>query len=465
MTRPGRRLLVALVAVTAFASTACGSRLTSDERGSVLALSERTTELRAETARVQVPGASVPSGGGSSVPAAASNSTATKEAAATGATGCPPGDSEQPGLTDDSMTIATIADVSGVQPGIFQGAHEGARAAAAYINSRGGICGRRIETLLLDDKTDAGGNRAAMLDACDRAFVVVGSMSAFDDGGAAPGQTCGIPDMTAISTTLAKVKTTNTYPMYPSSPAATPTTNARYIAKRYPNAVKKAALIYINIAVGKAAAEARQAAWEKEGFEFVYVRPANLVEPNYTPFVVEMQRLGVEYVHLIGDFQNMVRLQKTMRQQGWLPQVRDFDSITYDPGYLLTPEYVDGSLTFINFAPFEEAGSNTEMKLFLDWLARTSPGVAPDSFSLYAWSGYRLFQRIATTLGGNITRKAVLDVLAKTETWDGGGLHGPQRIGERLPTTCVMYLRASGERFKREHPASGFDCNGGIARR
>lgn len=465
-----RRRATAVLAVALVTLSACGSRLTDDERSSVLALrNQQTVNLssvpaRAQTTTPDVPTTAVDTNSGGSTQATGA---AAAEAPVSAGTGCASatGGREQTGLTDDAMTIATVADVSGVQPGIFQGAHQGARAAAAYLNSQGGICGRRIDTLLLDDKTDPGGNRAATIDACDRAFVAIGSMSAFDDAGARPGADCGIPDMTAISTNLAKVQAKNTFPIYPTSPRAVPTTNARYIAKRFPQAVKKAALVYLNIAVGKATADARMAAWESEGFKFIYVQPVQILEPNYTTFVTEMRSRGVQYVHLIGDFQNMVRLQKSFRQQGYVPQVRDFDSITYDPDYLQTPEVVDGSFTFINFQPFEDASSIPEMKLFLDWLQRTSPGIDPDSFSLYAWSGFRLFQKLATQIGPDITRAKVLAALQATKTWDGNGLHGPHQIGAKLPTTCNLYLAARNGKFVRMHPASGFDCNGTILRR
>ena len=84
------------------------------------------------------------------------------------------------GVSAEAIKVATLADISGVQPGLFESAHQAARAATAYINSQGGICGRRIDLLPLDSKTDAGGNRAAMLEACQEAFAAVGSMSAFD---------------------------------------------------------------------------------------------------------------------------------------------------------------------------------------------------------------------------------------------------------------------------------------------
>jgi ABC-type branched-subunit amino acid transport system substrate-binding protein len=364
------------------------------------------------------------------------------------------------GVTGKKVTVATLADISGVQPGLFQSAHQAARAAAAYINSTGGICGRQIEPLLLDSKTDSGGNRAAMLDACDKAFAVAGSMSAFDDGSAAPGQACGIPDITAITTNTAKFRATNTYPIAANGGGLISSTAPRYVMKTHPEAVKKAALLYLNQAVTRNNALQRKKAYEKVGFKYVYVTEVQVLEANYTRFVQEMRSRGVQYVNMVSDFQSVVRLQKSFRQQNFVPEVRDWDSVAYDPDYLADPAIVNGSQIFINTSMFEESAGNPEMKLYMDWLQRASPGANPDYFGIYAWSAYRLFQKLATQIGPELTRPKLMAALKATKEWGANGLHAPHRIGEKKLSTCNLYLTVKDGKFARLSPASGFDCSG-----
>jgi ABC-type branched-subunit amino acid transport system substrate-binding protein len=367
----------------------------------------------------------------------------------------------QTGLTADTVKVATLADISGVQPGLFQSAHDGAKAAAAYINSTGGICGRRVIPDLKDSKTDSGGNRAAMEDACSNDFVAAGSMSAFDDGSAQPGQACGIPDMTAITTNRAKNSSTNTYPIFPSAGPLVGTTPPRYIAKTYPDAIKHAAILWLNQAVTKTNATARIKAWEKVGFKWVYEKEVQVLQASYSSFVSDMKGMGVQYVTFVGDFQNIVRLQKSMKQQGFFPKVRDWDSVAYNPQYLQTdPASVEGSFVFINTAMVEEASSNPEMKLYVTWLQRAAPGAVPDYFGIYAWSAYRLFQKIATQIGPDITRAKVLAALKSTSAWNDYGMHGPMQIGAKKPSTCSLYMQVKRDKFQRMWPASGFDCSG-----
>jgi ABC-type branched-subunit amino acid transport system substrate-binding protein len=473
-----RSTTLALLGAVALLGGACGSRLSDDERASRLSAAARGNSAAPIDGGV-APGA--PTGGG---PVAGPQATA--RPGGTIGSDPVPGDGAGPqqdgsgpqatescakatkatdtGVSPSKISVATLADISGIQPGLFKAAHHAASAAASYINSQGGICGRQIEPLLLDSKTDAGGNRAAMLDACQKAFAVVGSMSAFDDGSAQPGQACGIPDMSAIVVNSAKYKTTNTFPISPAASGHISSTAPKYIAKTHPDVIKKAALLYLNQAVTRNNALQRQKGYEKVGFEYIYVTEVQALEANYTRFVQEMRNRGVQYVNMVSDFQSIVRLQKSFRQQNYVPKVRDWDSVAYDPDYLSEPEVVNGSLVFINTAMTEESSSNPEMRLYAQWLERTSPGAKPDYFGIYAWSAYRLFQKLATQIGPDLTREKMLAALKATPEWGANGLHAPHKIGAKLLSTCNIYLEVKDGKFHRRSPASGFDCSGSLVK-
>jgi ABC-type branched-subunit amino acid transport system substrate-binding protein len=465
-----------VVGVLALVSTACGSRLSEQDRASIVsAISRaRSAQTSTQTGPITATGGSTSNDNGPSGTTASGNEPvdtgpstdagpATQKGPAGGPAAATCADATKAGgtgVTANKLTVATLADISGVQPGLFQSAHQAARAAALYINSQGGICGRQIEPLLLDSKTDSGGNRAAMLDACQKAIAVVGSMSAFDDGSGAPGEQCMIPDMSAIVVNATKYKTKNTFPISPAAGGTISTTAPRYIMKTHPNAVKKAAILWLAQAVTKNNATQRMNAYKRVGFNYIYQTEVQVLEANYTRFVQEMRNRGVQYVNMVSDFQSIVRLQKSFRQQNYVPEVRDWDSVAYDPDYLSEKEIVEGSLVFINTAMFEEAAGNPEMKLYMDWLQKASPGATPDYFGIYAWSAYRLFQKIATDIGPDITRPKILAALKATKEWGANGLHAPHKIGAKQLSTCNIYLEVKGGKFTRLAPASGFDCSG-----
>ncbi|MGN6782848.1 MAG: ABC transporter substrate-binding protein, partial [Marmoricola sp.] len=98
----------------------------------------------------------------------------------------------QTGVTDSTVTIANVADINGPVPGIFESAQQAVKAYVAYFNATSTLCGRKLALQSLDSRTDAGADQTAYEKACHDAFAAVGSMSAFDSGGAATAQQCGL---------------------------------------------------------------------------------------------------------------------------------------------------------------------------------------------------------------------------------------------------------------------------------
>ena len=80
-------------------------------------------------------------------------------------------------------------------PGLFEANQDAVRAYVAYFNATSDICGRKLELKTYDSRTDAAADQQAYTQACDDTFAMVGSMSAFDSGGASTAQagsrTCG----------------------------------------------------------------------------------------------------------------------------------------------------------------------------------------------------------------------------------------------------------------------------------
>src|SRR5579872_4357794 len=65
-----------------------------------------------------------------------------------------PSGGPDPGITASGITLGQIATVTGPVPGLFQGAFNGLDAWAAYVNSKGGIGGRKVTVIQKDDALD-----------------------------------------------------------------------------------------------------------------------------------------------------------------------------------------------------------------------------------------------------------------------------------------------------------------------
>ncbi len=480
---------VAFLAVSLLLTTACGARLTEEQWD--LVLSGQTSGAEGGTGTlgttVQGGGTGQPGtagtedqtvttgGGGGGTTTGTTGTTGSGGGGGKGGKGgkggggggskggqCSPQGSSDTGVTPNSITISNVADISGIQPGLFQSSQDAIKALVAYENSTGGVCGRNLQGIYLDTKQDVAGNRAATLEACQKSFAIVGSMSAFDHGGASSGQQCGIPEIPAITTSLQKVQASTVYPAYPNRPDYFISAEGNYIKEKFPQVISKAAIIWLAADVPRAAAASREKGLRASGFNFVYRQEVQPVEPNYAPYVFDMQRLGVQYVTMIGNFQSIARLLDAMRQQQWSPTVKDFDSVVYDPDFLTDAgPAADGSLFFINTAMFEEAGGNQEMQLYTQWLSRTVPGAKPDYFGLYAWSAGRLFVQLMEGLGPAPTRQALLGELGKLHAWGGNGMHAEHDIGAKISSPCLLYGTIGGGKFTRRDPASGWMCDKG----
>jgi ABC-type branched-subunit amino acid transport system substrate-binding protein len=460
--------IAALASLIVLLGAACGARLDAKQTKAALQGYQGGAAgagTGTGTGTGTVPGSTATTGPGGATPSAGPSGAAGggggggTEACAAAAGGNKASDT---GVTPTQITIGTVSDLSGIQPGLFKSTTDAVQAAAAYINSQGGICGRQVKAVPYDSQTTSSGDKAATQDACATSFALVGSMSAFDDGGASVVDSCGIPDLTAITTNSSRAFAKNTYAMYQVRPDQYLQGTARYIKKYYPDVITKAAILWLNAAVTKTNASVREKGEEDNGFKFIYKQEVQVVESSYTSYVIQMKNAGVKYVTMVADYQSISRLTKAMQQQGWYPKVMDWDSVVYSPKFLQDAQgAADGSLFFMNTAMLEEINSNTEMQLYRDWLGRVAPGSVPDYFGLYAWSAARFFQKVAAEVGPNLTRSAFFAKVKGEHAWGGNGLHAEHDIGNKTASNCFLYGKVTTDKFVRAYPSSGWTCDFG----
>jgi ABC-type branched-subunit amino acid transport system substrate-binding protein len=458
------RAAAAICFAIVLTASACGARLSDTERAAGINALLRNNGSTSQTgAASSVPGAtsSVASGPGStsSVASGAGPSASASASVPPGGNG---GATDR-GVTGNQITLATAADVTGVQPGIFRSAWQAMSALAAYVNSTGGIYGRHIKNLLLDSRADSVANRAAVQQACDQSFALVGSMSAFDDGGASVGEKCGIPDLSAITVNAARQLAKNVYAASPNRPDYVNTSWMRYIARKYPEPIKHSAMLWLNAGATSQNAAQDVKAMSALGYNFVYKAETQVLEGNYSPYVQAMKEKGVQLVSMVADYQSIIRLQKSMEQAGWFPQVRLWNSVIYSQNYLKTGgSAVNGGIVFLNTAMFEEAASNPEMQLYEQWLQRTAPGAVPDYFGMYAWSAGRLFQKAAIAAGPKLTRASLFAAVKNIHAWDDYGMHATHDVGNKKEANCTLFAEVRNGHFVRIYPSKSWNCEGSL---
>ena len=372
------------------------------------------------------------------------------------------------GVSDGEIVLANISDVSGAVPGLFEPEQLAAQAYVEYFTaSRGTLFGRQLTYLPMDSQLSAGANRAASIEACERAFAAVGSMSAFDAGGAPVIDECGIPDIRTAATQPPMQVVDSAFPISVTDPDLQPIGEYEWLTENFPSATQNAAYLYIAGEVTAAAtAKVRRATTEALGWEWTYVQEIDIAETDYGGFAREMNSRGVEYVTFQGDPSQAARLASAMRQQGFEPDIFHLEANAYTPTYIeRAPEAVEGTYITITSVMVEEAmETNEELQRYAQFLQQVAPGEQPTGLGMKSWSAGMLFTELAKQIGPELTREAMLDALAGIEGWDGGGMHPPMDIGAQEPSPCFTIIQVQGGEFQRVHPAEGFDCSSTVAR-
>ncbi|MGY2701654.1 ABC transporter substrate-binding protein [Nocardioides sp. HB32] len=396
-------------------------------------------------------------GGGSDAPAGGTQGTG--DNAATGSTraGSCNGFKNQTGITDKTITIANVADISGPVPGIFESAQQATRAYAAYFNSTSDICGRKLDVELLDSRADAGADQQAYTKACDDAFAAVGSMSAFDSGGAGPAQSCGLPDIRSTTTTPERRDCSTCFAAQAVDPGLVNGAMPRYFLSKMKDATQHAALLYINAGAAAVNAAFFRNAYNRAGWKVDYYQGIDVSEFNYAPYVQQMKDKGIKLVVYIGPYQNTVKLLDAMQQQGLDLDAFVQDATIYDQNFVdQAGDNGNGVYTWSTTKMFDDY-SVKEMQLYRAWLQQVKPGAVPNYYGLYAWSAARLFVEQAVALGGKLTRAALVSALSKVKNWTGNGLHVPQQVGQKTTANCGSVFQLNDGKWSQVSPA-GFQC-------
>jgi ABC-type branched-subunit amino acid transport system substrate-binding protein len=428
-----KRGLIVSLAVVALLAAACSSRGGSAAPTTSVA----TTTSAGATTTTAAPGAASPCGHGDAKGATAK------------------------GVTETSISIATIADIKVAGIGnLFQGNLDATRAFVAYCNSLGGVNGRQLKLTFIDSKLLA--FPQAMQAACDGGYLaLIGSAAALDGGdGPAIGVKCGIPDIVGFAADAAHRDATNVVQPLP-NPATAVQLGAQFMMKaKYPDAVKHAAYVYSNRAVTLLTAKQREDALTKNGWVFGpdHVTSDLPSVQDYQAIVSQMQSAGVTWVSFVGAPSALANLLKAEQIANWHPTISDTDQSAYDPEVLSDAGSAANGINFPStLYPLEEAAKNPETQLVIDWEKKTNAVTTPTALGIQSFSAGLLFAEAVKELGSNVTRDGLFAKLHGIHQWTGEGLHAQTDPGKNIEAICVAWMTVKDGKFTRLEPAISSD--------
>lgn len=367
------------------------------------------------------------------------------------------------GVTATSITVGNVSDVGGPVPGLFAGGPKGTQAYFNYINSLGGVYGRRLQLVAADDGLQCSQNEADYSDMVHKVFAFVGSWSLDDNCGAQIiAANSGIPiAQTALSQQMASLP--DVYGVAP----YTQTVNTGpflYFKQHYPGDIGSVGTLVGNQASAVAAWQHAKQAIQSIGYKVIYEDDFPPAQSNFTSDVIRMKAQGVKAVILLAvNAPDAAIFASEAAQQGFKPDLW-ICPVCYFGGYVSEaggPAHVANQYAYVGFAQFLGDPSVPEVGTFLRWLHSTDPNFVPDEFAAYSWANAALFVNALKSAGPDLTQKKVLAALAATSVFNDGGMVTSANIGKKSPSNCYNILQVrNGSWVKVDDPPSGFRCDG-----
>jgi ABC-type branched-subunit amino acid transport system substrate-binding protein len=365
-----------------------------------------------------------------------------------------------PGITSSTITIGNASDISGPVPGLFQASQDAVKAYVAYFNATSSICGRKIRLASQDSQTTSSGDQVAYQSLCKTSFAAVGSMSAFDSGGASTAQSCGLPDIRTASTTSARNACRTCFAADGSNSSYYENAPFEYFFQQNPSLKQHVAVAYMNAGGAAQIAGTIHGVLTKLGATNVDMQPIGVSDLSYDSFVQAMKTHSDQYVIFLGAYQNTVKLQQAMQTDSFTPAVFVQDPTIYDPAYVQqanTAGVGNGTYVYLNFLPFSQASSNREESNYLSWLHRVSAGSNPTAYGAFAWSAAALFAHEASYLGGELSRANLVHALSGVHSWTANGMTAAQNVGGKINGSCWQFIQLENGNW---NSAAGYQCDG-----
>jgi ABC-type branched-subunit amino acid transport system substrate-binding protein len=367
------------------------------------------------------------------------------------------------GVTDNSITLGNVSDLSGPVPGLFQGAVIGTQAYLAKVNAAGGLFGRQLKLKVGDGQLQCDENTRQTQALSPKVFAFVGSFSIYDGCGAdVLKATPGIPDVHNALDHKA-LALSNNFSVAPlvSGWRTGPLLDYK---KKYGSRFQAIGTIYANAGGGAATWTGCEAAINKLGGKVLYKRGFQAAETDFTADIVGMQRAGVKMIYVIAsDAPTFARIVTAARQQSvdW-PILAG--GVAYDEGFIqragTAAEGVYNDQQFAMFFNKDEADRVPAVKDFQTWTNKVAPGEKLDLFAVYGWSSAQMFVKALTAAGPKAKRADVIAQLKKITSFDADGMLAPSNPAGKKPPTCWLGAVVKSGKWTRVTPDKGFRCDG-----
>jgi hypothetical protein len=395
------------------------------------------------------------------------------------------------GVSATEIHIAVIADVDNpIAPGLFEGAADGVKAGAAYLDSKAGgagLAGRKVVVDFYDGHLNASDTRNASIQACQNDLAMVGGLVLFltsvDDivnckDGA--GRVTGLPDMPSTTVGIPEACAPTSFPTVGAGIDCTTVTQnpQTYFTTQGPAKwqIKQAGeKLHGPMLVGSDTKDAARGGSigalgaQKAGVE---PQPADIVAKSgrdpqsaYTGLVQQMKTDNANYalsassVQATSEWLQEAQLQGLDMSKIWWNNIAAYgNKIVTDQ-----PSVWEGMYQALGVLPFEEAKYNKTLAAFVKY-AKAQGGVV-DTWAAYSFESVIAFRDAVNAVvkahGINgLTRANLMAGIRTLTNFDADGMAGTRSYRGNTITPCFVMVRFVKGRWVRQYPAKKgtFDC-------
>ncbi|MGA2836236.1 MAG: ABC transporter substrate-binding protein [Acidimicrobiales bacterium] len=371
------------------------------------------------------------------------------------------------GVTADSVTVGNVTTQLA---GLFTGAVVGTEAYAAYVNSQGGVNGRKIVVQSADDQFSGATNKQETESVVQQDFASVGGLS-LEDSFSEPiiAADPGFPDVTA-SLDPATEKLPNNFSPLPAG-QGWPTGPLLYFKQMFPSKVLHTGTIIANLPSTELTWSNEKAAMQHLGYRVLEDPALPATTTDFTEQVVTMKAAGVQILFLEQEPQNYASaIFRDLDEQDFHPVVV-LGAPSYNPQLVANSggaQAVDGA--YLEQVASLYLGGDADqipaITTFTTWVHKVSPGFTPDFFTLTGWLCAELFVDALRNAGTDPSRGSLLQALRKITAFQSGNLVPVSNPSGKVPVTCYLLGQVTGGNFERlddppvSGPTHGFRCDG-----
>jgi ABC-type branched-subunit amino acid transport system substrate-binding protein len=367
----------------------------------------------------------------------------------------------EPGVTATSVTVGQIDDISLPIPGLFAGAQVGTKAYFAYVNSHGGVNGRKLVLDAHDSAFSSGNvsNEAKAIAAND--FAMVGGYSLLDQGEQTAIDAAKLPDVAEVLSPQMDTDP-NLYSAIPTVVGGEATGPFKWFKSKFHSDVTALGLIGSNAAATAVTAEHTfHNLTDALGYKWAYSRDAAYTETNFLADIIKMKSAGVKMVfEPTQQAPYVATIAQEMKQENLdVPLLVGAGaySAAFDPGAAGNGAYLT---TVTSLYMGEDAKVIPAVALFDKWSKKVDHSTTLDLFTLYGWISAELFTQALKAAGPNPTRASLDAQLNKITSFDGNGIIAPQDPAKKLPGQCWIAAQYENGKWVRisPDPKSGYIC-------